>query len=101
MTCLLFDPYLKVLFNVNFCWSCTCFSFLLFFSGGGMRIKMRDGDGKSMQVRSFILFSLNKMGREEGKKSAPMPIPCPQDSSKMENSVSIFPILLTIVIHVL
>lgn len=54
-----------------------------------------------MQVRSFILFSLNKMGREEGKKSAPMPIPCPQDSSKMENSVSIFPILLTIVIDVL
>ena len=60
-----------------------------------MRIKMRDGDGKSMQeVRSFILFALNKMGREEGKKSAPMPLPCPQDSSKMENSVSIFPFLL-------
>jgi hypothetical protein len=53
------------------------FSFVFFW--WGMRIKMRDGDGKSMQVRSFILFSLNKMGREEGKKSAPMPSRFQQD----------------------
>ncbi|CAK7357536.1 unnamed protein product [Dovyalis caffra] len=55
----------------------------------GMRVGIREGDGKGMRIMSFTVLVLNKKGREVEKNIAPMPLSCLRDSSKMENRARI------------